>query len=154
MQRTSILHAAAAVAALLLAPTPARADTVILRDGRRIVGRTSEDKGELVIRQKLGEVRVKKGEVLRIEQGDDVWSEAERMKEKLGRGTAPERYELGVFCRERGLEDDARAAFRSVLDLDPDHPGARAALGYVRAGVSEGRGGQQPPPRSPPEAPA
>src|SRR5581483_6953261 len=32
---------------------------------------------------------------------------------------------------EHKLDDEARAAFLAVLKVDPDHAGARAALGYI-----------------------
>jgi hypothetical protein len=114
------------------ATSSARADVVVLRDGRQLQGRTSSEGDELVIRRKHGEVRVKKAEVLRIDKEDDVYSQHERKSKELGSGTADERYQLGVWSRDHGLDAEARTAFLSVLKLDPDHAGARAALGYVR----------------------
>jgi hypothetical protein len=48
--------------------------------------------------------------------------------------TAPERYALGLFCREKGLLDEARAEFREAVRLDPRHAAAREALGERRVG--------------------
>lgn len=47
---------------------------------------------------------------------------------------ARERYTLGLWARERGLEDDAVREFRAAIDADPDHEPSRAALGDVRVG--------------------
>jgi hypothetical protein len=118
--------------ALLAVSAPAFADTVVLRDGRRLQGRTESVGDEIVIRQKHGEVRVAKADIVRIEHEDDVYSQLDRKQHDLGNGTADERYTLGVWCRDNHLDTESRAAFLSVLKLDPDHSGARAALGYVR----------------------
>jgi hypothetical protein len=109
----------------------ARADVVVMKDGRQLQGRSSVEGDEVVIRQKHGEVRVLRADVLRIDHEDDVYSQYARKEAALQNGTADERYELGCWARDHKLDDEARAAFLSVLKVDPDHPGARAALGYV-----------------------
>ena len=45
------------------------------------------------------------------------------------------RYQLGLWCREQGLGAQALELFRAVIALDPDHAGARGALGHVRHGA-------------------
>jgi hypothetical protein len=133
--RTSLALALVA-AALVSGARHACADTVFLTDGRRVQGRSSIEGDEVVVQQKFGEVRFARALVSKIVKEDDVYSELERKQKDLGAGTADERYSLGVWCREKGFDAEARAAFLSVLKLDPDHGGARAALGYVR---DEGR---------------
>lgn len=130
MRRSRLL--ASAVLALLAVAGPARADTVVLVDGRQVQGRTREEGDELVVQQKFGEVRFPRAQVVRVVKEDDVYAQLERKQKELADGTADERYSLGVWCREKGLDGEARVAFTSVLRLDPDHAGARAALGYVR----------------------
>ena len=46
--------------------------------------------------------------------------------------TASQDPRRATFARENGFETQAKRAFLSVLRVDLDHPGARAALGYVR----------------------
>ncbi|HZL90336.1 MAG TPA: polymorphic toxin-type HINT domain-containing protein [Pirellulaceae bacterium] len=41
---------------------------------------------------------------------------------------------LAEYCRREGLDDQMRAALTRVLEIDPNHEGARAALGFVRMG--------------------
>ena len=55
----------------------------------------------------------------------------ERAK-KLDTKDAGGHYELGLWCDRKGLPDEARLEFEKVVALDPDHEGARHALGYVR----------------------
>jgi hypothetical protein len=121
-----------ALVLLALALAPARADTVVLTDGRQVSGRTSEEGDSIVVQQKFGEVRFPKALVAKIVKEDDLYSQLERKQKDLANGTADDRYTLGVWCREKGLDAEARSAFLSVLRLDPDHTGARAGLGYVR----------------------
>jgi hypothetical protein len=132
---TRSLLAGLAALALGLA-TPARADVVTLADGRVLEGSVRHEGATVIIRHKLGEVRVDAGQVVKIVETEDPWDELERLRGELSRGTADERYRFAVFCREHGFDDEARRAFLDVLRVDSDHPGARAALGYVR---DEGR---------------
>ena len=119
-------------AALASAAGAARADVVTLRDGRTLEGSVTHEGEVVVVRHRFGEVRVPAAEVAQVEDTPDAWDELLRLRAELAGGTADQRYRLAVFCREHGFEDDARRAFLSVLRLDIDHPGARAALGYVR----------------------
>jgi hypothetical protein len=41
---------------------------------------------------------------------------------------------LAEYCQREGLTDQMRAALTRVLEHDPNHEGARAALGFVRMG--------------------
>jgi hypothetical protein len=43
------------------------------------------------------------------------------------------RYELGLWARKSGLEQEARAEFERVIAAEDDHAGARKALGFERA---------------------
>jgi hypothetical protein len=47
---------------------------------------------------------------------------------------AAERYRLGVWARERGLDEEARVEFKAAVAADSMHEAAHAALGEVFAG--------------------
>ncbi len=47
---------------------------------------------------------------------------------------AKEHYLLGVFARDNGLAEEARAEFRAAISADPAHGASHEALGEVRAG--------------------
>jgi len=47
---------------------------------------------------------------------------------------AKEHYLLGVFARDNGLADEARAEFRAAVAADPAHEASHQALGEVRSG--------------------
>src|SRR5947209_2784071 len=120
------------VALVVALASVAFADTVIMKDGRELQGRSTIEGDEIVVRQKHGEVRVLRADVLRVDREDDVYSQYEKKEKDLASGTADERYQLGVWARDHKIDDEARTAFLSVLKVDPDHSGARAALGYVK----------------------
>lgn len=120
---TSLLVAAAACAA--------QADVVHLRDGRTLEGSVIRGKDHLIVRRKLGSVHVQLSDVVRVEETTDRWDELERLRSELADGDAEERYRFGAWCRDHDFKEEAQRAFLSVLRLDLDHPGARAALGYV-----------------------
>jgi len=121
---------------LLLSTTPAFADVVHLRDGRSLEGSVIRAGDTLIVRRKLGSSHVHLSDVLRIEETTDRWDELERLRGQLANGTADERYRFGAWCRDHDFKEEGQRAFLSVLRLDLDHAGARAALGYV---LHEGR---------------
>lgn len=111
----------------------ARADVITLRDGRTVEGAIVErGSTHLVVRHKLGEVAVERAQIVKVVEQDDPWDQLQRLRHELGNGTADERYRVAALARELGLDDEAKRAFLNVLRVDPDHPGARAALGHVR----------------------
>jgi hypothetical protein len=124
------------VSVLLSVGAPAAADVVHLRDGRTLEGSVIRAGDTLIVRRKLGSSHVHLSDVLRIEETTDRWDEVERLRGQLANGTADERYRFGVWCRDHDFKEESQRAFLSVLRLDLDHAGARAALGYV---LHEGR---------------
>ena len=117
---------------LLFLTTPLLADVVHLRDGSTLEGSVRIEGETLVVRHRLGEARVLRSQVLRVEDTPDAWDQLESERGVLTQGTAEERYRYGVLAREMGREELARGAFLAVLRLDLEHPGARAALGFVK----------------------
>lgn len=120
------------VCAALAAAPSARADVVTLADGRVLEGSVTTSGKTVIIRHRLGEVRVDRSQVVKVVETEDAWDTLERLRAELASGTADERYRFAVFCREERFDADAQRAFLSVLRVDTDHPGARAALGYLR----------------------
>lgn len=121
--------------ALLAIPamaSAALADVITLKDGRIIEGAVTESNGKLTVKGRYGAIHVPADQVVRWERSETPLQEFERKKAALTNGgTADERYRLGTWARDKGLLNQAKDAFQSVLSLDPDHPGARAALGFV-----------------------
>ncbi|MCA8920276.1 MAG: hypothetical protein KDD82_00625 [Planctomycetes bacterium] len=118
--------------ALVLAAPLASADIVHTRDGRQLEGVVETQGDVVVVMHKLGLMRIPLADVERIEETPDAHDELERQRAELAKGTADERYRFAVFARDNGFDDEALRAFYDVLRVDTNHPGARAALGYVQ----------------------
>ena len=128
-----MIRSAALLAAVLLSCSSlCWADVVHLTDGRALEGSVTPDGDHLIIRHRFGEARVRKSDVVKIEDTRDAWDQLAKLRQDLAGGTADERYRYATFAREHGFTSEAQRAFLSVLRVDLDHPGARAALGYVQ----------------------
>ncbi len=116
--------------ALALAAGVAAADTVVLKDGRRIPGQVvRRTRTELVLRTGLGEVTFPLDQVVEvIEEKTDREVFAERL---AAAETADACFELGEWARKKRLKSLAKQAWERACELDPDHAPSRGALGQV-----------------------
>lgn len=119
-----------AVLVALIASLPASADEVVLRNGSVFSGEVRESEGEVTVRFDLGTITFKRSEVRSITRSEDPIKELERRL--AGARDTAGRYEVARWAREQGLATRANEILRKLLELDPDHEGARRALGYER----------------------
>lgn len=129
---------AAVCAALVAATLPAitRADIFIL---------TSE--GQLRGERVLAEEKTGKTYVIRTASGATVAIDRNQVKEIVPEGaaaaefeklrptfadTAADQWKLAEWCREKSLTTERRQVCERVVQLDPNHLGARMALGYTQ----------------------
>ncbi len=119
----------AAVIALLLAST-VWADEVQVVDGRKLVGRiTEEADGKVtVLTLKDGPITVRSRDVKSSKKGSSLYDEYDAKKGEF-EDTAAGRFALGEWCRGKGLAWQARVEWRRAVELDPEHEAARKALG-------------------------
>lgn len=136
-RRSSIVTAASP---LLLAPTFVclldagllRADVLHLTGGDALTCEIVEDLGVAYrVRSLIGIVEIPKDRVVRIETRPSPWQQYER-KQRACPNTAPAHYELAQWCKRQGLGTERLRELERVIALDPDHPEARKALGYIR----------------------
>ncbi len=124
---------ALAVALPLLIPRPCLADRVILNDGRVWEGRIlSRDDTSIVIQTIGGPITLRQNDIQRIEPGklpQDIYRER---ADALARDDLSGHFLLGLWCEKQGLRKEAHDHLSDVIGLDPDHEGARKALGYQR----------------------
>ncbi len=125
-----------AFAALVaVASVPAAvADVVHLRDGRTVEGLVIEFPDEVEIEGRHGSVRLSRAQIERIEKKLVPWIEYERRLAAMAAGDAEAHYQLAVYCKENGLKTEAQVEFSSTVECDPNHSGARLALGFKKAG--------------------
>jgi hypothetical protein len=113
----------------LLAPGALSADVVVLKDGERIEGVVEERGDEVVVRLDYGDVGFARSEVARVERRASPLSRFEARAAGLTPRDVNGRYRLGLEAERAGLTGLARRLFLEVVSLEPDHRGARAALG-------------------------
>lgn len=118
------------VAAVLAAALPGFADEVILRNGAVFAGIVREEGDRVILEVDCGTITFRRNEVREVRRTEDPLRELERRL--AGVSDAPGYYELGLWAREKGLATRAEELFRKAISLDPDHEGARKALGYER----------------------
>jgi hypothetical protein len=111
----------------------ALADDVTLKNGGRIVGAARVEGENVVVEMAIGAVTVPRSEVLAIVPGrTPVHEYQERYARIAGSRDAAAFFDLAEWAKGQGLTRYVEALYDRVLDLDPDHAGARAARGFVR----------------------
>ena len=108
---------------IIAAARPVRGAVFALANGGRIEGELLNPEENP---RKTYVVRTDTGGVVTLTRAQVVG-----VLEKTPR-TVEEHWEVAEKCREWGLKDQRRHHLREILKLDPDHEGARRALGYGR----------------------
>jgi hypothetical protein len=117
----------------MLAITPAAlGDDVFLKNGQVIYGEVQETPEAYRIKVEHGAITIEKKRVLRIEKKISAMEVYRSRAEKMGEGTADDHYRLATWCEARNLPRTARKEYHRAIRKDPDHVGARTALGYLR----------------------
>lgn len=120
-------------ACLIALATAARADVVVLKDGRRVEGEIArEDATTVVVRTGLGELTFARSEIVEIVRKKTP--RAEFAEREARARTATEFFELGEWARGERQESLARKAWKRAVELDGNHAQARERLGFVRHG--------------------
>ena len=118
----------------LTLPLPLAADELVLRNGAAFSGIVREEGEKVVIELDFGTMTFRKSEVRSIRKTDDPIKEFEQ---KLQAAVdAKGYYEVALWGRDKGLGTRANDLFRKIISLNPDHEGARKALGFEKV---EGR---------------
>ncbi|MGE4144575.1 MAG: hypothetical protein AB7N76_28340, partial [Planctomycetota bacterium] len=106
-------------------------DSVTLTDGRVLKGSIERRGSFLAVRLRYGEVLVAQDQVASLEDRRDPFDERAALEAQgFPQGTVEQRLRYATLLAEQQAPE-APAAYLAVLRLDPDHAGARAALGYV-----------------------
>jgi tetratricopeptide (TPR) repeat protein len=123
--------AAVMLSLVLAAGSAALADTIILTNGDKIEGKIlEEDERAVKIQTKYGPITLARRSIRRVVKEGPTEAE---YKEKAS-ALAKDHVELGDWCKEKGLEDEAKKHYEMALRFDPDNTDARKALGFVKKG--------------------
>ena len=115
---------------LILFAVSAAADEVHLKDGSVLSGKVTEEKARYLVVDRDRKYAVKKSQVKKIVAGESFMDVYERKLEKLSVDDAEAIFEFGRWLAKNNWKTRASRAYEEVLELDPDHKGARLALGY------------------------
>jgi hypothetical protein len=115
---------------LLIAAVSATADELHLKDGRLLTGRVLEDGDRYAVVDRDSKHVVKKSEVAEFVKKKSFMDDFDDRLAKLPADDAEAIFEFGRWLDENEWASRAKLAYAEVLDLDPDHRGARRALGY------------------------
>jgi len=120
-----------ALAAILVAAAgAARADEVVLRNGARFEGQVKESGDTVTVVMDFGSMTFKKIDVARVVRSTSALAEFDAKILDLKVDDLEGRYKLGLWARQKELNQRAQKTFEEILVRDPEHAGAREALGY------------------------
>ncbi|HSN73275.1 MAG TPA: hypothetical protein VLT59_17295 [Steroidobacteraceae bacterium] len=123
---------ACCLALLAAAAPPVTADVLHLKSGGRIEGRIVErTETSVEIELGAGTMTLPLTSVARIEEGRSVLDEYDERRAQLAVGDTAGWLALAEWSARHGLSNQARAAYRHVLVLDPRNETANRALGFV-----------------------
>ena len=118
----------------ILLALPAAADDVLLVHGGRVSGRVVEEGDRIAVETPTGRVAFPRGQISRIVRTPSVMDVYAEMRRSVHDDDAASLRRLAEWCSERGLHRPAREMNERVIALEPDHEGARRALGFRRLG--------------------
>ena len=116
---------------LTLSTATAQTDIVHLKHGGKVEGTIVEEGKTLTVKTRLGTVRIDAGEVASIERGPSVTERYEaRLAALADPGDIALRLDLAQWCENEKHSKGRREQYEAILAIDPDHAGARQALGH------------------------
>lgn len=127
----TILARLACVLCVLLFAVAARADTFVMKDGRRIDGKVARETADVIfVDTALGQLELKKSEVkerISNKSPREVYAEREQAAK-----SAEDFFQLGEYAGANKLKLLATKAYTRAVELDSNHAGARTGLGHVQ----------------------
>lgn len=109
------------------------ADEVWLDNGRRLTGKVSVlADGRVEVVAAVGRLVLPGERVVKIERSESLEEAVHAALARLPATDAQSRFELASHCTGQGAATLARQLLHQVLALEPDHQGARLALGFQR----------------------
>lgn len=136
--RSTVLFQLLLSVALTFTASVAWADVLVMKNGSRLEGEIVDQKDGL-LKVKVNEsafVEVQATQVVKIIKKATRWQELAKRRAEIKEGDVEALFELSKWCKKKFLTKEARRICEEIIALNPDHLGARAALGYVK---SEGK---------------
>jgi hypothetical protein len=115
---------------LLLLSVVALADDLRLKDGRVLSGIVVKEDDRYTVADRDRKHAVKASEVDRVDKKRCFMDEYAERLEAVSKTDAEALYDFGRWLEENAWGSRARVVFEQVIAIDPDHKGARGALGH------------------------
>jgi hypothetical protein len=110
----------------------ASADEVVLKNGSKIEGAVKEDGNKITIDVGSGTITVDRSDVKAINKPTGAIEEFERRQKEAKPDDINAQWQLYLWTKQQeGFKSRADRQLQKILELDPNHEGARRALGYV-----------------------
>jgi hypothetical protein len=119
----------AAFAALSALSFPLTADEIRLKNGRILEGVARDQGDKVVVEVDGGTITLGRDQIQSITHSSGPLDELEERSRSAK--DAESKHQLAVWAEQHGLPAKARELHRQVLELNPDHEGARRTLGYT-----------------------
>jgi hypothetical protein len=108
------------------------ADIVKRKDGSEVKGKIlSEDEEGISVATEFGVVKIPKADVETVLKEPSLKEQYGTKLKETAVNDAKAQYELGLWCKNKGMKVEARYHFLKVIEIDPDFADARKELGYV-----------------------
>jgi len=117
---------------ILVVAVGARADRVIVVDGRTFAGTVTVQDQTVLIKMAYGTLVLPKKQVLRIEFGDTPAVELGRKLAAIPDDDPDALFSVAEWASENSLQREARQIYARILELDGNHALARRKLGFVK----------------------
>jgi hypothetical protein len=106
------------------------ADTLVMKDGRRIEGTLVSESADLVrIQTRLGALEFKRAEIASIEHSKS--RSQEFTDREAAAKSAEDFYQLGLWAEREKLKSEAQKSMERAIAIDAKHAGAHTWLGHV-----------------------
>lgn len=125
------MRAIAPLLSLLFVASFACADTVWLKDGSKREGRVVDQGPSVRVVTPHGSVSIEKTQIDHIDAGPSPWDVYAEKAAVLLADDDDGHFALAEWCGEHNLQIERLRELEATLDANPDHAGARKALGFV-----------------------
>ncbi|MDA1138455.1 MAG: DUF1570 domain-containing protein [Planctomycetota bacterium] len=110
----------------------AHGDILHFKDGRKLEGDVKEKDGAINIKTRFGTFNFQKAEIERIEKARTPAQEYKARADELAQDDVAGHSSLASWCKSKKLYKEMKHELELVLQLNPDHPEAREALGFEK----------------------
>jgi tetratricopeptide (TPR) repeat protein len=110
----------------------ARADELVLQDGRTFTGTVTVKDEVVLVQMSYGTLSFSRDQVQRIDIKDTPLEQYNKRLAKIDAKDADGLYTLALWARGHALSPQADELLAKVLQINPDHAGARKVSGFAR----------------------